>query len=173
MKPILPVAALLGCLCGVNSFEAYAEGFAAGRYARSNAAGGVSAGEGRAVRGANGGGFRQRAMATDGSGNAIGASRGAVRTQSGAAARTGVTTHSAEGTTQHESVAGGSGERGRFGSSGSSTYNRDTGLDASRSTSATSSSGATYSGDTSYTKDAGVSHSSSCKDASGADVACR
>ena len=173
MKTSLLTAGLISTLVLLQPMLAQAEGYAAGRFARGNAAGGVSGGSGAVMRGPSGAGYRGHAYATDGQGNGVGGSSAAIRTPYGAAARGGVTTHSADGTTTHQSAAAGAGARGRFQSSGTSSYNPATGLAASRSTTATANSGASYSGQTSYSKGTGVSHTSTCKDPSGYEVPCR
>lgn len=173
MKTILIAAGLLSAGLWVQPL-AQAEGYASGRFVRENAAGGVSGGSGSAIRGPGGAGYRSRGYATDGQGNAAAGTGGAYRTPYGSGARAGVTTHSSDGTTSHESTGGASGTRGRFYSHGSSSYNPETGLDASRSTEATSKmTGSSYSGETSYTKSEGVTHSSTCYDAAGNPIDCR
>jgi hypothetical protein len=165
--------ALLTTLTLAQPLLAQADGFASGRFARSNAAGGVSGGSGSVMRGPAGAGYRGHAYASDGQGNAVAGSSAAVRTPYGAGFRSGMTTHTADGTTTHQSGSAGTGARGRYASSGSSSFNPATGLDASRSTTAVANNGASYSGETSYTQGTGVQHTSTCTDAYGYEVACR
>jgi hypothetical protein len=168
-------ATVLGLALGLAVSPALqADGYASGRFARQNAAGGYTGGSGTAFRGPNAAGASGRRFVSDGQGNAAAASGSGVVTPYGAAGRFGQTTHSADGTTSHRGAFGATGARGSLYSQGSSSYNPATGLNANRSTSADArNSEASYQGNTSYSQGTGVVHESTCTNASGEVVSCR
>lgn len=176
MKRSLFVPGLLVAgLLAVGHGNAHADGFAKGRGAHTNPAGGVTGKFAAAVKGPNGGkAGRAHGFATDGQGNAVGGSAAAFKTPGGAkGVRAGMTMRSADGAVHHQSGGMVSGANGSASSYGGFTKNADGTVSGSRSTSAQSkTSKASYQGNTSYSSSDGVRHSSSCTNASGDMVTC-
>jgi hypothetical protein len=162
-------AAILGW---VGSTPVAAEGFHAGRSARANAAGGVTGGSFRGVKGAQGGAFRGGAHVTDGQGNAAGARAAGFQGPNGAmGARAGKWSRSADGSVQHESGGAVSGAKGSAQSQGSFAKSSDGTYSGSRETSADSKSGYGYDGSTTVSNGS-VDHSGTCTDPNGNTVPC-
>ena len=113
MNRRLPIVLLAAATLTLSARGAHGEGFASRRGARENAAGGVTAGESRAVHGENGFAAGRRGFASDGDGNAAGGSEQAFKGPNGAAgARKGRWSHSADGTSTHQSAGGVHGANG-------------------------------------------------------------
>ena len=83
MKRAFPIVLLAAGALALSAESVLAQGFAAGRGARQNAAGGVTAGAGRAFKGENGGFASGHGVATDGAGNAVGGSAQAFKGPNG------------------------------------------------------------------------------------------
>jgi hypothetical protein len=191
---IVTAAAALGLLAtNVN-----AQTVAHGRFAHRNANGGITAGHGTAVRGANGGYARRgRVTTTNGHGQGATASGGSFRTANGAEGSRHGSTQWNDGNVTHQGTEQASGPRGSIQSSGSSQRNADGQFSGSRSTTATGANGGTYQGNTTfqngsathttdatnkngdtyqgsttYTKGQGVTHTGTCTNASGATIPC-
>jgi hypothetical protein len=173
MKRALPIVLLAAGALALSAEGAMAQGFASGRAARKNAAGGVTAGQGRAVQGENGGFVGGRGFASDGEGNAAGASGQAFKGPNGAAgARAGKWSRSSDGSVDHQSGGAVTGAAGSASTSGSASRDAAGNTTASRNTQATSNTGATYDGSTTYESGSGASHSGTCTDSAGNVVAC-
>jgi hypothetical protein len=142
--------------------------------ARANAQGGTTAGSAAAGTTAAGGRYARGAgVATDGAGNAVGGSGAAVQTANGStAARGGAFQRNADGSFQRGGGFAVSGVNGTAQSQGTVSGDGQGHVVGSRSTQATSTSGATYDGQTDFDSETGVSHTGTCTDASGNAVAC-
>jgi hypothetical protein len=173
MRKYVMICVVLGSVMAIGLGAAYGQGFGGGHVTRKNAAGGVTSGGGRAIKGASGGYVGGHGVATDGQGNAAGGSAQAFKGPNGAmGARAGGFTRSADGSVQHKSGGAVSGAKGTASSSGSMTKDAGGNVSGSRDTTAKSTSGATYDGSTTYDKDTGVTHTSTCTNASGELVPC-
>jgi hypothetical protein len=153
--------------------SAFAQGRVAVRGAHANPSGGVSAGSVVAGRTAAGGVYgRARGVSTNGAG---GVSEGSVAGFKGAngssATRTASNTSNGAGDATHQSSISATGPKGSVSSSGSATKTAS-GVDESRTTSATAANGDSYHGSTSYTPQTGLTHSGTCSNASGATITC-
>jgi hypothetical protein len=120
-----------------------AAGRAKDRAVLPNAAGGVTAASGGALRGPRGGAFtRGRVTASDGAGSAESGGAAAVRTPAGGVAtRAGLTTVGSDGSVQHDSGFVASGVRGEASSQGGFTRNPDGTVSGGRTTQATGANG--------------------------------
>ena len=138
-----------------------------------NAAGGVTAVNGAAHQGPNGGRFaRGRATVTDGQGNGATISGGAFETPSGAkGARAGGTTVNADGTVNHQSGFAASGAKGSVESQGGTTRNADGTYAGGHTTTATGANGSATS-NSNWDSTNGYSRSVTCTDTAGNTVAC-
>jgi len=154
----------------------------------------VSGGTGK---GPNGGSYGRAGSTRVGDGTLDHKSGGFVHGANGAyASRRGSTVINSNGSVQHSGAANGSGPNGSFNTAGNFSRNPDGTYSGQRSTTATGANGSysgdtqyangsashttdytakngdTYAGDTTWTKGEGVTHSGTCKDASGKVIAC-
>lgn len=145
----------------------------------------VHAAEGRVkARGANGmvaagshngnSYVRGHGVKTNSDGSTTTGSGAAFKTNTGAAgARGSATTYNPDGSVEHEGGFATSGARGNVNSQGGFTRNADGTSSGSRTTNATNAqNGNSYTSTTTYDSTNGVSHQSSCKDATGNAIAC-
>jgi hypothetical protein len=151
---------------------------AGGRFAKKNAAGGMTAGSAVNRSGENGSIRRTRGLTTDGQGNAIAGRAAEVQTANGGIARrSGSTTVSADGSVNHQGQTSASGPRGSVDSTGGFTRDANGNIAGQRSTSATNAAtGNSVNVDTNVTRTDGVIDSSrtkTCTDAAGNVIACK
>lgn len=164
MKQILP---LLATLALALTFAPAADA-ASGRIRVKGADGVFAAGS------HNGNGFvRGRGVRQNADGSTTAASGGAIRLNNGAAAVRGATTTvNPDGSASRRSGFAASGTKGTVTSQGSASRSADGYADGSRTTTATAANGNSYTGTTSYNSSTGLTHSGTCRDASGASIAC-
>ena len=147
----------------------------AGQTSHQNADGGVTSAAGRALQGADGGGFSNgRRISTDGAGNASAVS-GATGTtaKGGKFKRNGQFTRSTDGAVSRQGSAEASGQQGSFTTSGTTGKNADGSVSIDHSSETTNAkTGVTANSSTTYSSAQGVSHNAVCTDSSGASVAC-
>lgn len=108
-------------------------------------------------------------------GQTVAASGGAFKAANGASGSraSGTTYDPTTGQATHNGGFKAQGTNGSIDSSGQSTYDPATGLNASRKTSATNNkTGNSYNGQTTYDKTNGAQHSGTCSDASGNVINC-
>jgi hypothetical protein len=171
MKRILMVAVVLAAVALWQSDLVYAQGAGGGHFIKKNQAGGVSGGAARGFKGEDAAGGSVTQFATDGNGNAEGGNVKAFKGPNAAGARAGVTTRKADGSVQHQSGMAATGQQGAINSSGSYSKDPSGNRSGERSTTATSTSGASVQGQTSYSG-GDLSHTTTCYDANGNAVAC-
>ncbi|MDF1692236.1 MAG: hypothetical protein P1U47_07680 [Zhongshania sp.] len=142
---------------------------------RDNMKGGRTVGAGRYVAAENGGVLAQRRVVrSDDQGNVSKTSGGLFRTPNGGqGGRFSNTVHGADGSVQHQSGLKASGEKGGVETNGGYQRDANGNLTQNRDTAITNAqTGNTYQGNTQYSKEAGVSHSATCFDGSGSEIAC-
>jgi hypothetical protein len=171
MKRILVVAMVLAAVALWHSDLVYAQGAGGGHLIKKNQAGGVSGGSARGFKGEDAAGGSVTQFATDGNGNAEGGNVKAFKGPNAAGARAGVTTRKADGSVQHQSGMAATGQQGTVSSSGSYSKDASGNRSGERSTTATSTSGASAQGQTTYSG-GDVTHTTTCYDAKGNAVAC-
>ena len=145
------------------------------RFERQNPAGGTTAGSMRNHSGTNGGHYLQRRVVrTDGQDNGRVSGGSAFQTPGGASGlRGGSTYYHADGSVQHASGLAASGTRGSITSRGGYTRNPDGTITQQRSTHlSNAATGNSYQGSTSYDATNGLSHSATCFNAAGDEIAC-
>lgn len=169
LRPVL--LACVFCLSATSALSAHAE---RARWARGNAQGGVTTGFEAAHAGEAASGVRGHRLVTDGQGDAKFTSGAAFKGKNGGYfKRAGKTTSSADGSMTHESGFKASGAKGSVQSQGSATRDANGDVTQSRTTTGTSAStGDSFKSTTTYDKADGVSHSVTCFDSSGAQMAC-
>lgn len=149
----------------------YAQGAGGAHVIKKNQAGGVSGGAVRGFKGQNAAGVSATEVVTDGSGNVEAGNVKAFKGPNAAGARAGVTTRKADGSVQHQSGMAATGQQGTVTSSGSYAKDASGNRSGERSTTATSTSGASVQGQTTYSG-GDISHTTTCYDAAGNAVAC-
>lgn len=140
-----------------------------------NPAGGQTVGGSRHAAGPNGGGAAQRGFVrSDAEGNVQKGNVRMFRTPNdGQALRFGNTVRGSDGSVQHQSGVRASGDKGSLQTSGGYQRDAEGNLTQNRDTTMTNAqTGNSYQGNTQYNKDSGVTHTATCFDASGAEIAC-
>lgn len=141
---------------------------ASGRVKARGANGGFAAGTHNGNSYARGWGVRQNA-----DGSTTYGSGGAFRLNNGAAGvRGSTTTVNPDGSATRQGGFAASGSKGSVTSQGSATRSADGTLSGSRNTDVTAANGNTYSGTTTYDPATGVTHTATCRDASGGSISC-
>ena len=153
--------------------QADAGGRFSARGFHGNAAGGLTHSRISGFKAPNAGSFRTRTMSTDGQGNLAAGSATAFKTPAGTVGgRGGVATRTSDGTVNHQSGMAVSGSMGSVQSQGGFSKASDGTVTGSRNTSVQAQSGASYQGQTSYSTGSGLTHTGTCTDAYGNQVAC-
>jgi len=167
MQKILLLIAASAALLATPLVANADQGHFRARGATANGAGAVAGGARNGNAYMRGHGVHKNAdgSVTSGSGGAFKLNNGAT------GARGSTTTVNPDGSATHKGGFATSGVNGTINSSGSASRDSDGNYAGSRSTSATGANGNSYNGSTTYSNGS-FSHTGSCHDASGAEIAC-